>query len=787
MFKVKRNLLYYANKEYKMPYNIDKYRKFPDYIFAYGKYFIFILSRRTENYSIFKINSWVANIKYYNQEVQFITLRGYLYSISNINCLPNNDIQPKLIKKFKFSLTCAIFYKNRLYSGSWDGKLRINKKEIQIHDGTIYDIKVRKNIIATCSTDRSICIIKHRNILYRVYDYRNRIYKCGFVENKIFIRRIHDLNKIKSWSFSYERKKHPIYYYSITECGKIRFYMNDQIIYEYDTKEFGIENIYIICDCFYIYFRNGSVRSHSIPSFQMLGQAELFIIDKNEAIIYYDKKIMGATIKCKVIQKCEDTLFCAHTNKLYKINNNEAVIVNSFESAIIKIEHDAIICIDRIYFTKNEHKEIKKVYLVRNITSHYRKYFGTRKGDLIFKNLRIKISQDAITGIKTIENKIFLSSRDGFIYVLDKLEIEELAKINRVNDSEPKNKIYEWGQLIKVNINYLGKKYITNDFLEGIVDYNESFFTFSLSENKVHIHTLTNTTSIEIGFKPKRYFIDEKTFYFIKENKLYSVNLKLEKLCHNQDYMHFIETSHGNFYCTNTFIEYKIYTKTIDKLICPGISTTKNHLDLLFIGTLTGIFKVLKIEKNIVFEVYSRDFSGRIMDLIYYNGIILLDSFGNIHFSDIHYNFYKTINFGILMTTINIFNDKIYLGTGNGVIYILNDFNLNILHSKHDCSINKIININDKIASIGDDHRLIIDDIIINEHSGPIVDIINCPDDKIFFTLSIDKFVRVFNYDYEVIQKLKTCIYNPKKLCFDDNSLMVIGSGVEKLNFNKLN
>ncbi|KAM0677986.1 hypothetical protein BDAP_001466 [Binucleata daphniae] len=684
-------------------------------------------------------------------------------------------------------------YKNHILNGSWNGCVTYKTKEYKIHAGTIFDISCYNDNIITCSTDRSVCILNKKfDILLQIYDYRNRIFRCGFVTNTSFVEKLLYNNEMTPKHNI--KNQEALIFYILTECGNLRIYYEREVIYDYKDLDVNITSVSFYNNSLYLGYDDGSVEEKKIMQCMYITKADLFCVNNDDIIVYHNKQIKNVKIDIKinkVFASKSGKIYFTSYNTLYVLKNNTYCVVNKFAEAIINIYENAIVFAQNIVFTSLCYKEIIEQYNVKNVTSNYKNFFGTRDGFLRYKNIQYKISDDAITGICEKNDNIYLSCRDGHVYILCAKYIN--AMINKYTN-----------QQITLTPTFR-RKYISTHFLEGLfVDID--IFTYYFANNCLIVASFFAKECYYIGFKPKHFAITIDKFYYTKNDELYCVDLDRKKIKIANDFTHCCYNNENKMMCVSTpyHIFFYVNDHISDRLEICEVSVIKTIENKNVVGTLKGRIYFCVYYNNMIVENTCIDTKERVIDLEISkleNKSYLVYLLGNnsIHFVSFDKHESKSIakvQHKHTYTALHMIRNKvIFMARVDGSIEML-DWDKKEVKKWINVStmvIHKIAYVEciQKFVIICNDHTFAIVDKqckieTISNHTGPIIDFVLI--DNVFIaTLGIDKRLHFVSlHDYTVKQAIKTSVYKPACLVKKDGDLYVFGCGYERYSISKI-
>lgn len=797
---VKGNVICIGNEMYNMPYQVHHIYTFSNHVIGYGKYFIGIINHN-KKVKEYKCDSLVCRVWSYKNIFYAFTSNGIVYSLEEkLNKLCN----------LKYTMTCGNAFKRQLFCGNLFGYIysyeinfksfntemkenhtQINPLEKKIHDGTIYDINIFEKYVISCSNDRSICLMDFKlNLLFRVYNNKDRFFRCNLIIDSKFIEKLNNLKKnhdVKIGNFNFNED---IYYYGITDNGNLRIYQNNNLFYKYEPETAMIESIFVNNGILTCGYKSGIVQTKHIDK---INKDEDFFANKK--IKNEIDTILG--FKPKILQKINNSVYATKKNKLYKVVNKTVEQIMQFDTPIINITHRNITLTDGIVFTSENYEKIEKKYELKNITATKDKFIGTRFGFLIYGLFSFKICDDALTGILILNNNVYISSRDGNIYFIFNFK----APFHKIEI--PHSKIMR-EDLISIKLDCIGKKKISNDFLEGLLLINNKIYSFSFSHNSLNIYSFTDKSSFYIGCKPKTYYFIEKTFYFQKKLLLYNFELNIKEQNHEDQFLGSLYTNDNLYLFTENYLLNIIDGKITDNQYCPEISVVKFLYDKIFVGSQSGKIHILQEYENKTWEIFQTNIKTRIIDINTYSTnnkryIIVLDGFGVITkiLIESDYPLEEIGQFKILFVHSFYFIDNLYLISSDGNLFSYNEnesLPITYIKQLHQCAFVQTrsfkIDECNYFLSFGDDHKInCYDQNLIKIHSviyhcGKIVDLLIIEGGRIAISLSIDKTVVAFSIpNLNLIWRKKIKVNNPKRL-MQKNGLYILGQGYEIIKIN---
>ncbi|KAF7683720.1 hypothetical protein TCON_1068 [Astathelohania contejeani] len=726
---------------------------------------VLIKSDKLTAYLIQKFNifGWILDFLILENKIYILTIRGELYEGIAIlkKEICNNKL--KLIGKIQTDNTSIsagrlcpshfpTCYSGLIYGTREGSVFHNNKWHKKIHDGCIYDIHTKGNIIISCSEDRSM-VITTPTETFRLFDFRSRIIKCGFISNNM------------------------VFY--ITESGFLRIFDNQSnLLFE---KSYGFNNltsIYYQHNVLYIGLTDGQIIKDDLNSQFMLINDEKKM-NFNEPIFYNENQIILENNKLIV----NDEIFELPIKpiKLNIINENALNQSDLFYIAIYA--HKQILIFNNKLELVNDIKE--------NVTSIYRIYghflIGTRRGSIIYKNNKYKICKDALTGIIIYNDMIILSCRDGFIYVID---------IEAIKNKATKNIL-------------IGKKYIDSLFLEGLFCNEKDFFTYGIKNENFMIYSLSGKGCFNLKFTPKtwKFTPQRNTLEYIRNKKVevaklkYNINTEINMsiIKHYIEFDDFLVLGSDNGIIILYLLSKNKLNHSelifIDKYDIKDCVTSMAFYNMkLFVGTDNSSIFVLKIYKNIILVEFMIPITYRCMSiLIKNNELFSISSTGDLFVFDMDGKLKKRIElYGLYLSMMISKHNTLFLGGSDGNVLKICPNNKMEKFLRHSNTITHIDIYNDVLISSGDDHQLIITinekDFKILAHSGTIVHFM-CYHNNIF-TLGIDRYVRVWNiWDQKLIKQIPINIYSPTRIMVKHYNqtyfIFVFGKGIEILTMNE--
>lgn len=775
------NKIHFDGTAYACDYNMHKLRSYGSYIFGIGKYTINIVNTKTKEHTICQTNTWVGDVNMAGDLVIVYTLRGESYKIDmkSIQHGGNIAIDKKQMsytnKNKTFTAMCA--YNNDVLCGSWNGCVTYNKKEHKIHAGTIFDINFCSNYIITCSTDRSVCVLNTKfDKVLQIYEYRSRIYKCGFVTSASLAE--YGIQTMQTSS---------VLFYTLTECGKLRIYCNKDVVYEHKDLDASITAVCVYKNAIYIGYDDGTVEQAKSHICKYLGKADLFCANNDMIMQYHDNKIDNVAVNYKIyklfVSKTNNVYFAAYKS-LYMLQSDKAVLVREFAKKINNVYDNAVVFADTIMFTTPCYTQTIQEYSAKNVTSCYKDFFGLRNGTVWYKKIEFVVSKDAITGICEKDADLYMSCRDGYVYIVGTKTIQDA--IYKHKDK-------------KVSIKLQTKrKYITTQFLEGLF-VDKDVYTYYFANNCLVVSSFTVKKSYKIGFRPKRYVLTKDKFLYVKNDDLYSVDIDKRQQRMQASYKHgcYSQANKKMYLCTPYHIFLFANNCLIDRLEIHDISVIQTIDKYVVVGTLQGQLHVCEDYNNMIVEVAQFDVEERVLDIcvdivanklrIVYllsSNALCVACYDGENVTMMH-KMQKTRQY----TTVHMTKEKsICIGSSNGYIakYSIDKKTVQDCTKVGTMVIHKIVHIADAQIHIvaSDDHTIAIVDKkgnckTIACHSGPVTDFA-LHNNKYVIALGSDKTISVVDVDSSaVVKTMRTCVYKPAFLVINNDILHIFGCGRE--------
>lgn len=775
--------LHVGKEVFQMPYHIHGVYCDDTRIIGYGKYFVgAIFDGPAVN--IFRCSSLVCIVWAIDNDIYALTSNGDIFALRN-----------KLVKvyKLKSSLLCGgtdekILYTGNLFGEIYSYKLCTNKIEElhdsvpvlisnkkRIHDGAIYNIYVDDDYIMTCSNDRSICVMdKDLNILHRVYNNKDRFFKCHPITDSKFITSMNRFSKNQS------SDDELIYYYGVTDNGNLLIFCNNALCYKYEPHNGMVNCIYISEGALMCGFNSGMLQRKYIEEIEQVSVPYCYQLMYDQAVY---NSFLG--FKPNAVIELNDQVYIA---KKDEILDNKMNVVLACDSPIIKLEHKMVVLTDKVLLTSENYRIVTKQYILRNVTAAKNGFIGTRAGYLLYDIYEIKISDDAITDILLYGDEIYLTSRDGCIYLLPNIFTEQKFT----------EKILNLCDLTQMKPHKIYRKRYSNDFIEGFLVLDSNIYTYSFSFNCLNLHSFTGSQSYFIDYRPKKYFFVNEYFYFIRKSNIFGMKLNREETIHEDLFIGSLITKKSLFLITENTIMTIVNAKIYDKYYTSEISVVTCFYDTIFVGSQNGQIKVLKEYNNRLWEIYESTIQTRILDINQYsyngnNYILFFDGFGAITRMSlsIGYKLELLNRSNIFYTNSFYFTNNLYLSSSEGALYSFSGTCKITENAKrlHGCSQRKFVVVGNEeyLLSIGDDHRINCYDRefslrkSLNCHTGSIVDLIVLEHKQVALSLSIDKTIVAFTIpSLNVIWKGRTNINKPRGL-LNYEGFYVLGQGYERI------